>query len=77
MTGFKRIVQPGHIVYRGLRFSGDSLVKTQVIGRFLARETNPAPGADTRVTVGNYTFALEERRLQRDAGVRVCREAAP
>jgi len=60
MTGFKRIVQPGHIVYRGLRFTGDNVVKTQVIARFLARETNPPEQAgDIAVTPRNYTFAFD------------------
>jgi len=60
MTGFKRIIQPGHAVYRGLRFTGDSLVKTQVITRFLAHETNsPEQAGDTRVTRLNYKFEFD------------------
>jgi len=59
MTGFKRVVQPGQIVYRGVRFTGDNLVKTQVIARFLARETKPQPQAgDIIVTPFNYNFAF-------------------
>jgi len=60
MKGFKRIVQPGHIVYRGLRFTGDKLVKTQVIARFLARDTDPpAQTADIAVTPANYIFTYD------------------
>jgi hypothetical protein len=61
MTGFKRIIQPGHAVYRGLRFTGDSLVKTQVIARFLARESNsPQQHGDARVTRLNYSFEFDK-----------------
>ncbi len=60
MSGFKWIVQPGQVVYRGLRFTGDRIIKTQVIARFLAHETQtPAQAADTAVTPANYTFAFE------------------
>ena len=60
MTGFKKITQPGHIVYRGLRFTGDNIIKNQVIARFLAHETNPPEkAADLAVTPGNYVFAFD------------------
>jgi hypothetical protein len=60
MKGFKRTVQPGRVVYRGLQFTGDKLVKTQVIARFLARETDPpAQAADIGVTRGNYIFSYD------------------
>jgi hypothetical protein len=59
MSGFKRIVEPGHIVYRGLRFTGDNLVKTQVIARFLARESDASgETGDIAVTRRNYVFAF-------------------
>lgn len=60
MSGFKWIIQPGHVVYRGLRFTGDAFVKSQVIARFISRETNPQgrPG-DTAVTPVNYIFAFD------------------
>ena len=61
MTGFKRVVRPGQIVYRGLRFTGDNVVKTQVIARFLARETKPPqPAGDVGVTPRNYIFAFDK-----------------
>jgi hypothetical protein len=51
----------GHIVYRGLKFTGDNLIKLQVIARFLARETNPPEQAgDISVTPVNYTFAFDK-----------------
>ena len=60
MTGFKWIGQPGHIVYRGLRFTGDNVIKTQVIARFLARETNPPRQTeDVSVTPANYALVFE------------------
>ena len=61
MTGFKRVVRPGQIVYRGLRFTGDNVVKTQVIARFLAREVKPQQEAeDIGVTPRNYVFEFEK-----------------
>ena len=60
MTGFKRIVHPGRVVYHGLRFTGDNLVKTQVIGRFLGRESNPMEQAgDISITPVNYIFKFD------------------
>jgi hypothetical protein len=60
MTGFKRVVRPGQIVYRGLRFTGDNVVKTQVIARFLSHEAKPQQqGGDIGVTPKNYTFQFE------------------
>jgi hypothetical protein len=57
MTGFKRIVRPGEVVYRGLRFTGDKFVKTQVIARFLARDTDSrAETEEIGVTPANYVF---------------------
>jgi hypothetical protein len=47
----------GQTVYRGLRFTGDNLVKTAVIARFLANDAKPRErvvGAD--VTRQNYSF---------------------
>jgi hypothetical protein len=56
MIGFKRIVRAGQTVYRGLRFSGDNAIKTQVISRFLAQETNPpAEAGESSLTPQNYT----------------------
>ena len=60
MTGSKWIIRPGQAVYRGLHFSGDNFIKTQVIARFLARDSNsPAPVGDTGVTPLNYTFRFD------------------
>ena len=60
MTGFRRIVRPGEVVYRGLRFTGDKFVKTQVIARFLARDTDSrAHSEEIGVTPANYVFAYD------------------
>lgn len=59
MTGFKRIIQPGHAVYRGLRFTGDNLVKTRVIARFLAHESDPPVRPEyTAINQVNYRFTF-------------------
>ena len=61
MTGFKRIAQPGQIAYRGLRFTGDNLVKNQIISRFIAHETDPPKQAgDVSVTPANYIFRFDK-----------------
>ena len=60
MTGFKRMAEPGQAVYRGLRFTGDKFVKTQVIGRFLARDTDSRTGTEqVAVTPANYVIAYD------------------
>src|SRR4029077_6687434 len=41
MSGLKVVSQMGQTVYRGLRFTGDSLVKTAAIARFLANDATP------------------------------------
>jgi len=41
MSGVKVISRTGQAAYRGLQFSGDKLVKTAVIARFLANEAKP------------------------------------
>jgi hypothetical protein len=61
MSGFKLVSKTGHIVYRGLRFTGDNLVKTAVIARFLARDVEPPePTAGAGLTRQNYTFAYDK-----------------
>src|SRR6266478_5411298 len=41
MSGLKVVSRTGQNVYRGLRFTGDKLVKTAVIARFLANDAKP------------------------------------
>jgi hypothetical protein len=57
MSGLKVITRTGQAVYRGLRFTGDALVKKAVIARFLAMEAQP-PEQVTKfgITRQNYTF---------------------
>jgi hypothetical protein len=60
MSGLKVISRTGHAVYRDLRFTGDSLIKTAVIARFLANDVKPSErtvGAD--VTRQNYSFVYD------------------
>ena len=60
MTGFKRMAQPVQPVYRGLRFTGDRFVKTQVIARFLAHDTDSRTETEQiSVTPANYVIAYE------------------
>jgi len=60
MTGFKRIVHPGHVVYRDVRFTGDDLVKKHVITRFLSRDTSTPNSREIGVTRLNYVFEFEK-----------------
>jgi hypothetical protein len=60
--GLKLISRTGHIVYRGLRFTGDNLVKKVVIRRFLgkANEAEPPEGAEgAGVTRQNCSFTYD------------------
>jgi hypothetical protein len=61
MSGFRFVSRAGQIVYRGLRFTGDNLVKTNVIARFLANDADGRErAADTAVTRQNYTFVYQK-----------------
>jgi len=61
MSGLKLVSYTGQIVYRGLRFTGDKLVKTAVIARFLAHDTNPAERTgDVAVSRQNYWFTYNK-----------------
>lgn len=57
MSGFKLLSQTGKIAYHGLQFTGDKLVKTDVIARFLAQDSGlDKQNADAAVTRQNYSF---------------------
>ena len=61
MTGLKLVSYAGQVVYRGLRFTGDKLVKTAVIARFLSNDTDPAGRtADVAVSRQNYWFTYNK-----------------
>jgi hypothetical protein len=60
MSGVKMVSRTGQAVYRGLQFSGDKLVKTAVIARFLANEAKrPEQAAGTDVTRQNYSIVYD------------------
>ncbi len=60
MSGFKLVSQTGQTVYRGLRFTGDNIIKTAVIARFLSSEADPPEQASSAgITRRNYTFTYE------------------
>ncbi|MDR3699040.1 MAG: hypothetical protein P4L56_05350 [Candidatus Sulfopaludibacter sp.] len=57
MSGVKLLSQTGKIAYHGLQFTGDKLVKTDVIARFLAQDSGlEKQGSDASVSRQNYTF---------------------
>jgi len=57
MSGLKLVSYTGQVVYKSLRFTGDKLVKTAVIARFLAHDTNAAERTgDAAVSRQNYWF---------------------
>jgi hypothetical protein len=61
MTGLKLVSYTGQVVYRGLRFTGDKLVKTAVIARFLSNDTDPAGRtADVTISRQNYWFTYDK-----------------
>ncbi len=62
MSGQKVVSRTGRTVYRGLRFTGDNLVKTAVIARFLANDAKPPERvAGTDVTRQNYSFVYDRK----------------
>jgi hypothetical protein len=61
MSGLRLVSRTGQIFYRGLRFTGDNLVKTAVIARFLAQDAEPPDKATgTGVTRQNYSFTYDK-----------------
>jgi hypothetical protein len=57
MHGLKVISASGQVAYRFLRFTGDKLVKTDVIARFLTAEVHPPEHlGDVGITSRNYRF---------------------
>ena len=61
MTGIKLVSHTGQIVYRGLRFTGDKLVKTAVIARFLSHDENTAERTnDVAISRQNYWFTYSK-----------------
>lgn len=60
MSGLKIVSKTGRTIYRGLQFTGDTLVRTAVIARFLASESDP-PEQSRSVGVNreNYFFTYE------------------
>lgn len=64
MSGLKVVSQTGQTVYRGLRFTGDKLVKTEVIARFLANDAKPPdPAAGVAITQQNYSFVYDKTSI--------------
>jgi hypothetical protein len=60
MSGLRVVSRTGQTVYRGLQFTGDNLVKTAVIARFLANDAKPPERvAGTDVTRQNYSFIYD------------------
>ena len=60
MSGLKVVSRTGQTVYRELRFTGDSLIKTAVIARFLANDVKPPErAAGAAVTRQNYSFIYD------------------
>src|SRR5580704_2194510 len=60
MSGFRQVSGTGRIAYRDLQFTGDNVIKTHVIARFIANDTAPPEGkASANVTRENYSFVFE------------------
>ena len=59
MDGLKIISASGQVAYRFLRFTGDKLIKTDVIARFLTAEAQPPERrGNIGTTLKNYKFHL-------------------
>lgn len=60
MSGLKLVSQTGRTLYRGLRFTGDDLIKSKVIARFLDHEIGPADETTgAGLTRDNYSFVYD------------------
>jgi hypothetical protein len=60
MSGLKVVSRAGKTMYRDLRFTGDNLIKTAVIGRFLATDVKRSEGASgVDLTRLNYSFVYD------------------
>ncbi len=74
MSGVKMMSRTGQAVYSGLQFSGDKLVKTAVIARFLAKEAKPPDrSAGTDVTRRNYSIVYDRTSPYNDLSAYVFR----
>jgi hypothetical protein len=57
MSGFKLVSRTGRILYRDLGFTGDNLVVTEVIARFLAHDRDQGKhGTEMALTRQNYSI---------------------
>jgi hypothetical protein len=57
MYGLRVVTRAGKVAYSMLRFSGDNVIKTQVIARFLSAEVERPPKAeDLTISRANYRF---------------------
>lgn len=57
MRGWKKITRAGQTVYSGLRFSGDKLIRNDVISRYLAADVaKRSDRRDLAIASGNYRF---------------------
>ena len=53
LKALRSVSRLGKITYKALGFAGDSIIKNEVIARFLAEETKPR---DNAITPSNYKF---------------------
>ena len=57
MRGWKRITRAGQTVYSGLRFTGDKLIRNDVISRYLAADVEKrSDRGDVAIASSNYRF---------------------
>ena len=60
MSGLKVVSRAGQTMYRDLRFTGDKLIKTSVIARFLANDVKRSGGASgVDLTRLNYSIVYD------------------
>lgn len=61
LRALRRISKIGQITYKALGFSGDNTVKTEVITRYLAAETEGRNDGSMAITPANYNFKYKGR----------------
>jgi hypothetical protein len=69
MQGLKVISGSGQVAYRFLRFTGDKLVKTDVIARFLTAEAQP-PEHPGNIAISRENYKIHFARVAEHNGAR-------
>ncbi len=72
LKALRRISKLGRITYKALGFSGDSLIKKEVIARYLAEDSGTGKdGNDISITPANYKFKYKGQVVREGRDVHI------